>query len=221
MLEGIEAQRLLHMTAHEKRWLNNVKKALYESDRALQSGLPEDRCLEELFKGVDTAKTLRRSLRGEDTSPRDHKKRFIEFLALEIPCAGQGGSTFPLVDARRRRNVAYSFGEIVYEIRCMIHENENLNAAEDVDYHILLDWSVRNPQFYAQVCDGMSVFNGYFLWNRLREVLSKFITGIEGMIASAEGRPWFISCRPDLGSIAPASQRSKKAAWPRPPAARH
>ncbi len=210
VFDGIDDQRVLAMTAREKRWLDNVKKAFHQSDLALQSGSPEDRCLEELFKAVDTAKTLRQSLRGEDTSARHHRKRFIEFLGLEIPCAREGASEFRLVDARMGSTVTYTFGEIVYQIRCMIHENENLNAAEDVDYHILLDWSVRNPYVFAEIQDGKFVCNGYFLWNRLRQVLSKFITGIDGMIALAEGRSCSITIQPELGSIAPSQGRAKK-----------
>ena len=79
MFKGIDDNRLLNMTDVERRWLDNIKKAFHESDQALQSGRHEDRCLEELFKAIDTAKTLRRSLRGEDTSGKDNKKRFIEF----------------------------------------------------------------------------------------------------------------------------------------------
>src|SRR5271157_3196283 len=62
--------RVAAMTGQEKRWLDNVRKDFHESDTVLQAGTPQDRCLEELFKAVDTAKTLRRSLRGEDTSTR-------------------------------------------------------------------------------------------------------------------------------------------------------
>jgi hypothetical protein len=107
MFDGYDGQRLLAMTDREKRWLDNVKKAFYESDRALQSGNPEDRCLEELFKAVDTAKTLRLSLRGEDVSPCDNKKRFIEFLGVGIPAARPGVSEFELLV--RETNALHKF----------------------------------------------------------------------------------------------------------------
>ncbi len=61
---------------------------------------------------------------------RDNKKRFLEFLNLELPSPESGGLLVHLVDARSGKAVAYSFAELVYDIRCMIHENENLNAAE-------------------------------------------------------------------------------------------
>ena len=104
----------------------------------------------------------------------------------------------------------YNFGEIVYAIRCMVHENENLNVAEDVDYHILLDWSQPYPYVFAKTVDGKFICNGYFLWNRLRQVLAKFITGIDGMISFARSGSFSITIHPDMGAIAPErKQRSK------------
>ena len=203
MFEGIGDSRVLSMTDQEKRWFDNVKKAFHDSDLAMQNGMAEDRCLQELFKAIDTAKTLRRSLRGEDTSHPKNKERFIDFLALEVPAFRPDGGKIELSDRATGQLRVYTLGEIVYDMRCMVHENENLNAAEDVDYHILLDWSVRNPQLVAELKDGRFVFNGFFLWNRLREVLSKFITGIQSMIDLAEKRSFSIGIRPDLGSIKP------------------
>lgn len=171
MLDGIDTERLLAMTDREKRWFDNIKKAFYHSDQALQSGSPEDECLAELFKAIDTAKTLRRSLRGEDVSHHQNKQRFIEFLGLEIPMARPGESEWQL-SLKSGGTKKYHFGEIVYDIRCMIHENENLNVAEDVDYHILLDWSQPHPYIFANQVNGTFVCNGYFLWNRLRQVMA-------------------------------------------------
>ncbi|NOY42474.1 MAG: hypothetical protein GXP26_11635 [Planctomycetes bacterium] len=202
MLEGIQSDRLLAMTDREKRWLDNVKKAFQQSDLALQSGTPEDECLAELFKAIDTAKTLRRSLRGEDASHSQNKKRFIEFLGLEIPMARPGESEWTLV-LKDGSTKSYHFGEIVYDIRCMVHENENLNVAEDVDHHILLDWSQPHPQIFANQINGTFVCNGYFLWNRLRQVLAKFITGIDGSISFATNGSFSITIEPEMGSIAP------------------
>lgn len=206
MFSGILEPRYLNMSDQEKRWLENVKKAFYESDCALTSETPEDRTLEELFKAVDTAKTLRRSLRGEDTSTRDNKNRFIEFLALEIPAASSGTTAFTLRDRATGKLRDFSFGELIYAIRCMIHENENLNASEGIDYHILVDWSARTTFSLGQLVNEQFIINGWFLANRLREVLAKFITGIEASIAYAEGRSFYIGIRPPIGAIASPRQ---------------
>lgn len=209
MFDGIDGKRLLAMNDREKRWFDNVKKAFNESDRALQSGSPEDECLAELFKAIDTAKTLQRSLRGEDDSHSQNKKRFIDFLGLEIPMARPGESEWELT-LKSGEMKKYHFGEIVYAIRCMVHENENLNVAEDVDYHILLDWSQTHPHIFANQINGTFVCNGYFLWNRLRQVMAKFITGIDGMISFATTGSFSISIEPDLGAIAPERKPRSK-----------
>jgi hypothetical protein len=203
MFSGIDQQRVLAITDQERRWLDNIKKAFYHSDRALQNGIPEDKCLEELFKAIDTAKTLRRSLRGEDASSSDNKKRFIEFLALEIPAARPGAFEYELRDSVTGKLLKLSFGEIVYAIRCMIHENENLNAAENVKYHILLDWSEPNPAYFAKVDGERFVCNGFFLWHRLRQVLAKFITCTEAPISMAATGRCSMRIDPNLGSIRP------------------
>lgn len=130
MFAAITHDRLLAMSNQELRWFDNVKKAFYESDLAYTEGRAQDHCFPELCNAVDTAKTLRRSLREEDVSSRDNKKRFVEFLNFELPSPESGGLQVHLVDARSGKPVAYSFAELVYDIRCMVHENENLNAAE-------------------------------------------------------------------------------------------
>lgn len=201
MFDGFDDKRLLAMTDREKRLFDNIKKAFNDSDRALVSGSPEDKCLEELFKAIDTAKTLRRSLRDEEASGKQNRKRFIDFLGLSIPMARPGESEWELTlaDGTTRK---YHFGEIVYEIRCMIHENENLNVAEDVDYHILLDWSQPHPHIFANQINGKFVCNGHFLWNRLRQVLATFITVIDGMISSATNGSFSFTIEPEMGAIA-------------------
>lgn len=204
MFEGIDEQRYSNMTKQELRWFDNIKKAFYHSDEALQSGHPEDGCLAELFKAVDTAKTLRRSLRGEDVSHAENRKRFIEFLGLAIPAARPGGSQFELRNRRTGARRKYTLGDVIYEFRCMIHENENLNVAEDIDHHILLDWSHPNPEIPVHIRDETIVCNGYFLWNRLREVMAKFITVIDARIAIAGNASSFrITTRPEFGSVVP------------------
>jgi hypothetical protein len=209
MFDGIETDRLLAMNDREQRWFDNMKKAFHHSDQALQSGSPEDECLAELFKAIDIAKTLRRSLRGEDVSHHQNKQRFIDFLGLEIPMARPGESEWELT-LKTGGTKKYHFGEIVYDIRCMIHENENLNAAEDVDYHILLDWSQPHPYIFANQINGTFVCNGYFLWNRLRQVMAKFITGIDGMISFATNRSFSITIEPEMGSITPERRPRSK-----------
>ena len=59
--------------------------------------------MQPMCRAIDAAKTLRRSLRGEDTSPRHNEDRFKEFLALEIPAARPGAMPLFLVDARTGR----------------------------------------------------------------------------------------------------------------------
>lgn len=204
MFDGIDQGRFANMSQQELRWLDNIKKALNHSDEARQSDHPEDRSLGELFKAIDTAKTLRRSLRGEDTSHRNNRKRFIEFLALEIPACREDAQKFPLYDKVKQQIIEHSLGDVIYAIRCMIHENENLHAAEEVDYYILLDWSHPNPQIPITIQEGTMVCNGYFIWNRLREVIAKFITVIDSLINLANGADSFsFTIDPDLNSIGP------------------
>lgn len=90
----------------------------------------------------------------------------------------------------------------------MVHENENLNIEEDVDYHILLDWTQPNTLVFAYHVDGKFICNGHFLWNRLRQVLAKFITGIQATFdfdrMQEIGHGSFrITCGPELGEIVP------------------
>lgn len=204
MFDGIPNERWTAMTDQEKRWFNNVKKAFYASDEAFASGNPEDRSMEELCKAVDTAKTLRRSLRGEDTGPSQNKSRFVEFINLEVPGPDGGGLSIPLIDSRKNCAVNYSFAELTYAIRCMVHENENLNAAENPDYHITLDWAMdTGAMCFGHVIDDRLTCNAQLLWARLRQVMAKFITGVDTMIAVSEGRPFSLSIAPELCSIRP------------------
>lgn len=204
MFDGIDETKVLSMTDQQKRWLDNIKRAIYDSDRAMQNGTAEDQSIEQLFKAIDTAKTLRRSLRGDDASGKKNRQRFIEFLGLDIPCARPGSSGFDVTDPATGNLREVTLGEVIYEMRCaMLHENENLNAAETTQHPILLDWSIRSTDYGGTFENGQIRLGGYFLWNRLREVLSKFVTGLDGMIAFAEGRGFSITIRPELGSIRP------------------
>ena len=124
MFEGFDYARVLAMTDRERRWFNNIKKAVYEADKAYMEGRPEDRCFEEMCKAVDTAKTLRRSLLGLEQTKAGNKKLFTEFLDSELPRPEKGGMDLMLFDTRTQRSVQYSFSQLIYAIRCMIHENE-------------------------------------------------------------------------------------------------
>lgn len=203
MLAGITPERLIAMSDQERRWLDNVKKAFQESDRAYSEGRPQDHCFPELCKAIDTAKTLRRSLRGEDCSPKENKKRFVEFLNCELPSPDAGGLKVQLIDSRSSKITTYSFAELVYDIRCMIHENENLNADEKPTYHILLDWNPRNPALFGVIENGRLTCNAQIVWRRLREILAKFITVIDSMISLANGGGFNITIAPPLGSVRP------------------
>lgn len=196
MFEGISNDRILQMTNQEKRWFDNIRKAFFHSDVEMENGTPEDRCLEELFKAIDTAKTLRRSLRGEDISNKNNRKRFIEFLALEIPCIKEELEA----DLKEVRSGQLKLGNKIYKIRCMIHENENLNFDENVSYQILLDWSNRDNSWVKNINDRF-VFNGYFLWDRLRQILSKFITYIDSVFSLANEHTFCCTINPKIGSI--------------------
>src|ERR1700722_7635733 len=109
MFEGITPDRLLRMTPQEQRWFDNIKKAFYESDCAYAEGHPSDRCLQELCKAIDTAKTLRRSLRGEKVDHYENKTRFIEFVESEIPGLEAGGFRIELLDTRTNKVQVYSY----------------------------------------------------------------------------------------------------------------
>lgn len=201
MFDGITSDRISKMTDQEKRWLDNVKKAFYHSDIEMNRGVPEDRCLEEIFKAIDTAKTLRRSLRGESISTKQNSKRFIEFLALEIPSVKSKKPKLELKEVESGQLRQYALGDIIYKIRCKVHENENLNYAENINYHILLNWSKRDTGLIGKIEGGRFVCNGYFLWNRLREILAKFITYIDSAFLLAKEQTFFCTISPKICSI--------------------
>jgi hypothetical protein len=207
MFTRITEDRLLQMNDREQRWLENTKKAFHDSDQDYRNGQPQDCCLQELCKAIDTAKTLRRSLRGEDVSPTQNKERFVEFLNLEMPKPEDGGFNVELADSRTGQKRAYSFAELVYYIRCMVHENENLNVSEKPNYHILIDWQMRDPTVFGYLHNGRLVCNGPLLWNRLREILAKFITGIDGMISHAKTGLFNITIDPPICSVKPNAYR--------------
>lgn len=213
MFTNIEPQRVAQMTSLERRWLDNVKKAFADSDHDFETNRMADDCIETLFKGIDAAKMLRLSLL--DTSGdlhRNNRIRFIEFLVLEIPSPDKTGRRITLQDSRSGQIRDWSVAEILYEIRCMIHENENLNESEPVEYHILLRWWDHGERIIASHENNRVVINARLLWRRLREILSKFITGIEAWEARANNRGFSMTIRPEMGSIQPTNRkRTEKA----------
>jgi len=188
MFTELDHNRIVAMTDQERRWLNNIKKAIYEADRAYAGGSPQDRCFEEMCKAADTAKTLRRSLLGAEYSDQSNKRLFTEFLDLEVPTPERGGMNLVLFDSRKGCQVRYSFSSLIYCIRCMVHENENLNAAEQPDYHVLLDWTMNpNDRHAGFLEDGAVKLNARLIWMRLREVVTKFVWGLEAVLAVERG----------------------------------
>ena len=215
MLDGVDGQRLLAMVAQERRWMDNLKKAFHESDVAYTNGTAADNAFPAICKAIDVAATLRVSLQNpvhpwEPPSAQSNKRKFISFLHAEIPDADANGVDITLVDARTQRPVQYNFGGIVYAIRCMIHENENLNADENPDYHVTLAWNIPRYGLLGTVCDGRLTCNANAIWWRVREVLAKFILGTEMFMAYERGDNSFsISCAPALRSIHPQDGRHR------------
>jgi hypothetical protein len=82
-----------------------------------------------------------------------------------------------------------------------------LNYEEATDYHILVDWTDPNGYYPGRVESGTFICNGFFLWYRLRQVLSKFITGIEAAAAWAQQRSFSMTINPEVGSIRPTRKR--------------
>ncbi len=201
ILKGIASERILKMSDQEVRWLENTKKAFEVSDRAFQSGAPENECIEAMCRSIDTAKTLHRSLKDLEVSNKNNKQRFVEFLHMEIPYPNKGGLSLDLIHARTKKPVSYGFGELVYEIRCMVHENENLNSKENVNYHVLLDWARPKNRMFVEVENGRAIVNATLLWERVRQVLATLITYIDSTRAFPETKSFSVSCDPPLGSI--------------------
>ena len=130
-------------------------------------------------------------------------KKFLEFLNCELPKTEDGGLCLTLINSKTGKEQVYSFSELVYDIRCMIHENENLNIAEETDYHILIDWSMKNSNTFGYVSTGKVICNGHLISNRLREILAKFITLIESMATISKTGSFRVTSSPEFGSIKP------------------
>jgi hypothetical protein len=76
----------------------------------------------------------------------------------------------------------------------MVHENENLNAVEKPDYHVLLDWSAHpNDRRVGVIANGTITLNARVIWIRLREVVTKFVWALEAMLAVQRGEDFALS----------------------------
>ena len=195
--------------------MSNLKKAFYESDVAYAEGRAADDAFPAICKAIDVAATLRLSLQNpaQPWQPpiiKNNKRKFISLLHAEIPDSDKHGVDLTLIDARTQQPVQYNFGGIVYAIRCMIHENENLNADEAPDYHVTLDWNMPRYGCFAVLCDGRLTCNAKALWWRVREVLAKFILGTEMFMACQRGDSSLsIHCDAELKSVHPNDGRHK------------
>jgi hypothetical protein len=197
--------------------MNNLKRAFFESDVAYVEGRADDDAFPAICKALDVAATLRLSLKTPLASwkapntKRGHKDRFIDFLALSIPCADRSSPGFELIDSRTHQVEKYNLVKIDYAVRCMIHENENLNAEEAPDYHVLLDWNQsKHNQVLGSICDGRVTCNAQVIWWRIREVVAGFIIGTEFQMAFERGdRSLVMTCEPELKSIFPGDGRHR------------
>lgn len=215
MFDRIEGPRLIAMNPQERRWMDNLKKAFYESDVAYTNGTEVDYAFPAICKAVDVAAILRLSLQGSahpwvPPSVKNNKQKFESFLHLEIPDSESKGLDITLIDARTQKAVNYSFGALVYAIRCMVHENENLNADERPDFHIVLNWNIPRHGPMGTTYDGRLDCNARAIWWRVREVLAKFILGTEMLMAYERGdRKFRSSWDPVLKSIHPKDSRHR------------
>lgn len=210
MFTGIMPERVAKMSPREHRLFDNIKKAFSDCDADI--GKPEmaDYCIETLLKGIDAAKKLRLMLLDRPLSENSkNKKEFIDFLELEIPKKSNGARTYSLRNQESMKSYSASISEMIYAIRCMIHENENLDESESPDYHIRLRWT--GPQrLLVQKHDGESIIiNGRVLLLRLREILSKFITILAGLESLSKGKSFSATIHPRLYSIQPSNRRRR------------
>src|SRR5271157_4238848 len=127
----------------------------------------------------------------------------------EPPTSMASGMPSGTSTSRRRINGFTAKYGTLGEVNPVVTPNENLNAAEDIDYHILLDWSVPNTLDFFDVRDGQLIWNGYHLWNCIRQILAKFITGLDSMVAIANRQPFSITIEPKMGSIVPERRPRK------------
>ncbi len=97
--------------------------------------------------------------------------------------------------------MTYGFGQLVHEIRSMVHENENLNKDEHPDFHIILDWKSQDERTAVWVDGCQAVVNGLFLWGRLRKLLAKFVSRMDSIHTFPQTGLVGASINPSLGAI--------------------
>lgn len=205
MFTGIKPERVAAMTAQERRWLDNARKAFHDSDMLYQAGCPEDGSIQLLCIGVELAMKIRTSLSGEAVTTKHSRTNFVGFVDLDIPRPEDGGLAIEIAvkDDATGEFVPMSFARLLYEVRCAYaHEYENLDAAECPGHRITIDWSgALGPLFGRMVGEEHFVINGQQLWQRLRELLAKFLTGIAGYECLASRQSFSITVSPALGEI--------------------
>jgi hypothetical protein len=205
MFVGITPERVAAMTAKEKRWLDNARKAFHDSDMLYQAGRPEDGSIQLLCIGVELATKLHKSLAGEGVSTDQSRRNFVGFVDMEIPRPEDGGLAIGIAvrDDATGEFVPMSFARLLYEVRCAYaHEYDNLDAAEYPGHRLTIDWSGSlGPFFGRMVGEERFVINGQQLWQRLRELLAKFLTGIAGYECFAARQSFSITVNPALGAI--------------------
>lgn len=207
MFTGITPERVAGMDAQERRWFHNAKKAFFDSDCLYQLGTPEKGSTQHLCRGIEVSWKLRLSLIGKKAPKDGDMRHFVAFVRLDVPDPQDGGLRISVFDSRRQRRASLSFAKLAYLIRTAdAHENENLNVAEFGGAPILLDWS-RTAQPYFGTTDGQQfICDGHLLWNRLRQLLAKFLTGLDALAAVAGGHGFAITVDPPLGSVVPHDQ---------------
>lgn len=207
MFTGITPERVAGMNEQERRWLHNARKAFFESDCLYRSGTPENGSVQHLCRGIEVSWKLRLSLIGKKAPKDGDRRHFVAFVRLDAPDPQNGGLRISVFDCRTQRRSSLSFAKLAYLIRTAdAHENENLNVAEFGGAPVLLDWN-RTAQPYFGTTDGQQfICDGHLLWNRLRELLAKFLTGLDTYAAVANGHGFAITVAPPLGSIAPDGQ---------------
>ncbi|MEQ1828249.1 MAG: hypothetical protein ABL921_19980 [Pirellula sp.] len=196
MVYLIDQKRITAMHKNELRLASNFRKAIYDSDIAFQSNRRVDDAFPGICKAVDVGSRLYATLQvqagtSDVNLSGSNKHRFISFFHAEIPDSDENGISVVLMDSRTSKMEHYSMGKIAYAIRCMIHENENLNVAEKPDYHILLDWSMRGDNLFGHLKDNRLVLNARLIWMRIREMLVKFLLVLEMPFEQKAGETYF------------------------------
>lgn len=206
-------KRVLAMNEAETRLLENAKKGLADCDEFIGTDRMRDRCIDALFKGLEASRKLRQILSGHTAEElrRNSKENFVALLETSIPPAEDGGATLTVLNHETCRPQSCSIAELIYRVRCIYtHENDNLDEAEQTPHPIKLRWNVEMKQFFHYNEDGSIVVNAFLLLNRLREILSHFITSLDAMISFAKTGKATVSIMPPLGSIQPCTRKPRE-----------